>query len=160
MTRVPPFPNRPEAAAPSAPGQSQVRAKVEAPSSLERRACVLVAEDEDRVRELAINVLDAHGFAAIGARQGAEALSLLREHAAEIDAVLLDLSMPVLDGLSVLEELRRENPSLPVVVTSGYASTPGDLESSAVSFLPKPYRGEHLIARLRALLADRESQSL
>jgi CheY-like chemotaxis protein len=155
MTRVPPFPNRPEGA-PTTPGQSQVRAKVDAPDELERRACVLVAEDEERVRELAMNVLDAHGFSAIGARHGAEALSLVRERAGEIDAVLLDLSMPVVDGLSVLEELRRDYPSLPVVVTSGYASTPGDVESSAVSFLPKPYRAEHLIGRLRALLADRE----
>lgn len=166
MNRVPSFPARPEAAvpvsgrpshpAPSEASQSQVRSKVEPPVFTERRACILVAEDEDRVRELAMNVLDAHGFAAIGARHGGEALRLFREHVQEIDAVMLDLSMPVVDGLTVLEELRSENPALPVVVTSGYDTSPGDVESSAVSFLAKPYRAEHLITRLRALLADRE----
>ena len=157
MSHVPPFASRPPAAAPSTPGESQVRPKIDSPSTLERRACILVAEDEDRVRELAINVLDAHGFSAIGACHGGEALSLYREHAHEIDAVLLDLSMPVVDGMAVLEELRRANGALPVIVTSGYGASPGDVESSAVSFLPKPYRAEHLITRLRALLADREA---
>jgi CheY-like chemotaxis protein len=157
MTRNPSSLGRPQGPAPSETSQSQVRAKVEPPAVRERRACVLVAEDEDRVRALAINVLDAHGFDAIGARHGGEALALVQEHAARLDAVMLDLSMPVVDGMTVLNELRREHPQLPIIVTSGYEAGPGDVETSAVSFLAKPYRAEQLISRLRALIADHES---
>jgi CheY-like chemotaxis protein len=138
----------------SARSHSEVHEKVVDPAAPARRLCVLVAEDEDMVRELAMNVLDAHGFDTIGARHGGEALQLFHEHLPEIDAVLLDLSMPVLDGMRVLDELRRQKPSLPVVVTSGYDDTPADVDSPSVSFLSKPYRAEHLITRLRSLLAD------
>ena len=156
MTRIPAIPGGPQGAAPTEASQSQVRPKVEPPAPREKRACVLVAEDEERVRALAMNVLDAHGFDAIGARHGGEALAMVREHAAEIDAVMLDLSMPVVDGMTVLSELRREHPHLPIVVTSGYEAGPGEVETSSVSFLAKPYRAEQLIARLRALLSDRD----
>jgi CheY-like chemotaxis protein len=120
-----------------------------------KRACVLVAEDEDLVRELAIEVLDAHGFDAIAARHGGEALSLFSEHAEHIDAVLLDLSMPVLDGASVLGEMRKQKPSVRVVLTSGYESPEAPLPSSGgpISFLQKPYRADKLVEQLRALLA-------
>lgn len=156
MTRVPPFSSRTQRPAPTKASQSQVRPKVEAPVAREKRACILVAEDEDRVRELAINVLDAYGFDAVGARDGGEALAMVRAQGAHIDAVMLDLSMPVVDGLTVLSELRHQHPRLPVVVTSGYEGSPGDVEDSAVSFLAKPYRAEQLVSRLRALLADRD----
>jgi CheY-like chemotaxis protein len=121
-----------------------------------RRKCVLVAEDEDLVRELAIEVLRAHGFDTIGARHGGEALTLFAQHAEEIDAVLLDLSMPVMDGATVLGELKKQKPNVRVLLTSGYddsgcADEEGGL--SSVSFLQKPYRAERLISELHAVLA-------
>lgn len=127
----------------------------EPPSVSDRRKCVLVAEDEDLVRELAIEVLRAHGFDTIGARHGGEALSLFAQHAAQIDAVLLDLSMPVVDGATVLDELRRQKPDVRVVVTSGYddsATQHGESDAASVSFLQKPYRAERLISELRSVL--------
>lgn len=121
-----------------------------------RRACVLVAEDEDLVRELAMEVLDAHGFDSIAARHGGEALSLFAQHAEQIDAVVLDLSMPVLDGASVLGEMRKQKPSVRVVVTSGYDGPEGGLPEAggAISFLQKPYRAHNLVEQLRAVLAS------
>ena len=121
----------------------------------DRRQCVLVAEDEDLVRELAIEVLRSHGFDTIGARHGGEALSLFAEHAEHIDAVLLDLSMPVVDGVTVLGELKKQKPDVRVVVTSGYddSATQEDDSAASVSFLQKPYRAERLISELRAVLA-------
>jgi DNA-binding response OmpR family regulator len=136
-------------------GESQVREKITQPGPRGRRACVLVAEDEERVRALAIDILDANGFDAIIARHGLEALALLDSRGHEIDAVVLDLAMPVIDGARVLAELQQHRPEVPILVTSGYEDSPGDFESPRVTFLPKPYRGEQLVARLRALLADR-----
>lgn len=106
------------------------------------------------VRELAIEVLGAHGFDAIGARHGGEALSLFRTHAERIDAVLLDLSMPVLDGARVLGEMRKQKPSVRVVLTSGYEATDADVSAAAgpISFLQKPYRADKLVAQIEALL--------
>jgi two-component system, cell cycle sensor histidine kinase and response regulator CckA len=126
----------------------------DAPRAPTRRACVLVAEDEDMVRELALDVLDAHGFDAIGARHGGEALSLFCTHAERIDAVLLDLSMPVLDGAHVLGEMRKQKPCVRVVLTSGYDSSEAEVAdaSGSISFLQKPYRAEQLVAQLRRLL--------
>jgi two-component system, cell cycle sensor histidine kinase and response regulator CckA len=120
----------------------------------DRRKCVLVAEDEDLVRELAIEVLRAHGFDTIGARHGGEALTLFAQHADHIDAVLLDLSMPVVDGATVLGELRKQKPGVRIVLTSGYdeSAARDDDSASRVSFLQKPYRAERLIAELRAVL--------
>jgi two-component system cell cycle sensor histidine kinase/response regulator CckA len=128
----------------------------EHPLASDRRKCVLVAEDEDLVRELAIEVLRANGFDTIGARHGGEALSLFAEHAEHIDAVLLDLSMPVVDGATVLGELRKQKPDVRIVVTSGYdesAASEGEEEIASVSFLQKPYRAERLISELRSLLS-------
>lgn len=124
------------------------------PLASDRRQCVLVAEDEDLVRELAIEVLRANGFDTIGARHGGEALSLFAQHAEHIDAVLLDLSMPVVDGATVLGELKRQKPDVRVVVTSGYddSATQDDDGAASVSFLQKPYRAERLISELRAVL--------
>jgi CheY-like chemotaxis protein len=122
-----------------------------------RRKCVLVAEDEDLVRELAIEVLRAHGFDTLGARHGGEALTIFAEHAQEIDAVLLDLSMPVVDGATVLGELKKQKPDVRVLLTSGYDdSAYGDEEGGgrSVSFLQKPYRAERLISELHAVLAQ------
>jgi CheY-like chemotaxis protein len=120
-----------------------------------KRACVLVAEDEDLVRELAIEVLDANGFDAIAARHGGEALSLFSEHAEHIDAVLLDLSMPVLDGARVLGEMRKQKPSIRVVLTSGFDGPDDGLTDAdgPISFLQKPYRAHKLVEQIRALLA-------
>jgi two-component system cell cycle sensor histidine kinase/response regulator CckA len=134
--------------------EGALRPRTGAPRSQSRRACVLVAEDEDLLRELAIEVLDANGFDAIGARHGGEALSLFCAHAEQIDAVLLDLSMPVLDGAHVLGEMRKQKPSVRVMLTSGYER--GDTgvpdTDGPIRFLQKPYRADKLVAQLKALL--------
>jgi DNA-binding response OmpR family regulator len=134
--------------------ESALRARTSAPRSQARRACVLVAEDEDLVRELAIEVLDANGIDAIGARHGGEALSLFCAHSERIDAVLLDLSMPVLDGARVLGEMRKQKPSVRVMLTSGYERSDADVPETddAIRFLQKPYRADKLVAQLKALL--------
>ena len=136
------------------PPHADFEAAPEPVASNVRRACILVAEDEDLVRELAIEVLDAHGFDAIAARHGGEALALFSEHAGHIDAVLLDLSMPVLDGASVLGEMRKQNPTVRVMVTSGFDRPEDGMPEVGrqISFLQKPYRADKLVRELKALL--------
>ena len=117
--------------------------------------CVLVAEDEELVRDLAVHILRSNGFRVIAAKDGAEAVSLFGEHEKEIDVVLLDLTMPVLNGAEVLIELKRRRPQLPVVITSGYGGPSSPLPKAAMErtrFLQKPYRTQALLSEIRSML--------
>jgi DNA-binding NarL/FixJ family response regulator len=87
------------------------------------RTCrVLIADDVANMRQLVRFCLDEDRFDIVGeAADGAEAVRLAREH--EPDAIILDLSMPVMDGLQVIEEVRRHLPKTRILVLSGFASS-------------------------------------
>lgn len=89
------------------------------------------------------------------ARDGREALELFRARQGEIACVLLDLTMPVMDGLEALEEVRRLAPTTPVVVTSGYGEEHAQARLAAhegVVFIAKPYPSSALADALRRAL--------
>jgi len=123
------------------------------PSRLVR---VLVVDDDEPVRELAQEYLERAGMAVHGASGGAEALELLRKEAPEIDVVILDLRMPGLDGIQVLEQIRRDHADLPVVLASGHsraesAERAGQL--APAGYLEKPYTPEELVEAVSRALA-------
>lgn len=97
-------------------------------------------------------LLRGFGFDVIAAQDGAEAVEVFRSASGRIDAVLLDLTMPRMDGVETLKELRRIAPEVPVVLTSGYGTTPLDDEPAGSegpdAVLPKPYSAERLLATL------------
>lgn len=113
---------------------------------------ILVVDDEPAFREMIRLILEEDGHVVNLAANGIEALRTLRAEWQTLALVILDLRMPGLDGLGVLEEIRRLTPTLPVLATTGYA---GDeekeeaLRRGAASVLEKPYR----VAQLRAALA-------
>jgi len=118
---------------------------------------VLVVEDDPSVRLFAQRVLEDAGFLVVTAEDGACALE---EHARrpEVSAVLLDFTLPGLDGLETLRVLRGRSPRLPVVLMSGYteqeiAGRCG--ETSEVGFLQKPFRSRELVERVRGLIRPR-----
>lgn len=116
---------------------------------------VLIADDEELVLQLAQDLLTRAGFRVLCARDGIEALSMHAQREAEVALVLLDRSMPVLDGPAVLRELRRRSPQLPVILSSGHGDTRAelaDLPGPAPLVLGKPYRGSELIAIVRRAL--------
>ena len=103
-------------------------------------------------------LLREFGFTVLVARDGAEAIEVFRSSPVPIDVVLLDLSMPRMNGIETLRELRRIDPTVPVVITSGYGSIgvenepqPRD-EPDAV--LPKPYAQGRLVATLRRVMRN------
>jgi CheY-like chemotaxis protein len=113
---------------------------------------VLVADDEEMVRNVAARVLTKCGFRVIVARDGAEAVSVYAEHAPQITLVLLDMTMPGLSGDAVFRELQRIRPDVRVILTSGYSEQ--DVSSSFVGaepagFLQKPWVPEELLRSLR-----------
>ena len=118
---------------------------------------ILVVDDEEGVRDVAKGMLEREGVRVIPAEDGREVVRIFRTVSEEIDAVLLDLSMPHMDGGEVLREMRRLCPDVKVVLCSGY------LEGRArelcegpgkASFLRKPFDSQTLVRTLREVLAS------
>jgi CheY-like chemotaxis protein len=113
---------------------------------------VLVVEDDVDIRQALVEILEDHGFGALSARDGAEALSIL-SHATELPCViLLDLMMPVMDG-ATFRQVQRQDPrlaSIPVVVLSAYRDVDRHAAPlDAVSVLRKPPSVRELVTVLR-----------
>jgi len=100
---------------------------------------VLVVDDEAEIREMLLDCLESRGYRAEALPDGRSALDWLADH--ETDMILLDLRMPGLSGIEVLEEIRVRRPEIPVVVLSGCADEElarSSLSKGAHDFLPKP----------------------
>jgi two-component system, OmpR family, response regulator len=114
---------------------------------------ILVVEDEPRILAFLARGLEAEGFVVEGVPDGQAGLKrVLREH---FDLVVLDLLLPGLDGLSVLRELQRRRPELPVVIVSARSDLPTKLRGfglGASDYLSKPFSFDELLARIRVHL--------
>ncbi|MBV9880913.1 MAG: PAS domain-containing protein [Gemmatirosa sp.] len=116
---------------------------------------ILVVEDEGIVREMATRILTRHGYRVIAVRHGADAVLAWRERAGAIDGVVTDLRMPAMGGRALVEWLRAQQPSLSVVLMSGYASATDAAEAALIGrevFLGKPFTAESLLVCVRAAL--------
>jgi two-component system, cell cycle sensor histidine kinase and response regulator CckA len=117
------------------------------------RATVLVVEDEDVLRANIRRLLEAAGYQAVEAPDGASALQLLDDSTAPmVSLVLTDLRMPIMDGRQLASALARRRPSLPIVFMSGFTAQLMDLRlvSPNLAFLAKPFRDQDLLAAVRS----------
>ena len=117
---------------------------------------VLVVDDEPSVRDLAALILERAGFSVVTASDGHEAVARFAEHAADICAVVLDLTMPGMDGAEVYQHLIEIRSDIRVIVCSGYNVQDFDARfggERAALFLRKPFLPSELIDKLRAMLA-------
>ena len=115
---------------------------------------ILVIDDETTAREVTGRFLETAGFSVLLARDGNEGLGVLKANA-DVVAVVLDLTMPGMDGSETFTKLRQIRSDVPVVFVSGYdeRSVSDSLPlNQGTSFLQKPYRRKELIATLRELL--------
>jgi len=140
---------------PACTGQADPAAPVPTPEP-RGQGMVLVVDDEKNVLLSTDLLLRGFGFEVVVARDGAEAVNVFRARSADIDVVLLDLTMPRMNGLETLEQLRRIAPAVPVILTSGYGEGPFDDEAGRRvrpdAVLPKPYTSEHLLATIRRVM--------
>ncbi len=116
---------------------------------------VLLVDDETSVLDVGARMLESAGFRVITASDGHDALHAYREHSAEIDCVLLALTMPGLGGEDTFEELRRIHCDVPIILGSGYfhADLSAQFEDRGfAAVLQKPYRRDHLITTVAAVL--------
>jgi signal transduction histidine kinase/CheY-like chemotaxis protein len=138
-----------------------------APVNVSRgRGMVLVVDDEASVRQTAHAILRAAGYETVGATNGKDALALYATMPERIDVVLLDMTMPVLNGEETLERLLVRWPDAVVVATSGYdeAEAQQRLGESIAGFVQKPYTAAQLTVRIAEALdrtgnARRERQT-
>ena len=109
---------------------------------------VLVVDDEELVTELAIDILEGANLRVITAKDGQEAVDIFQELSDEIDVVVLDLTMPKLNGREAWDRLRAIRGDIPIVLSSGYVeedATRGFDEQDLAGFVHKPYTPSHLL---------------
>ncbi len=118
---------------------------------------ILVVDDEEAVRLAAKAMIETCGMTVATADGGQAALDIFRDRGDEIVAVLLDLTMPHMDGEETFRELRRINPNINVILSSGFdeqETTSRFAGSGLAAFIHKPYGLRQLIAKLREVLDE------
>ncbi|HKN87848.1 MAG TPA: PAS domain S-box protein [Nitrospiraceae bacterium] len=137
----------------------------ESPSGMEADAsarvrpappCVLIVDDDPDIRQALGDMLKAEGYGIHAAATGSEAIAQTRH--AFYGAVLLDIGLPDLDGHAVLRSMREVDPTLPVIVLTGYITeqnTIGPLTKGAIAYVTKPYRPAEIKAVVRRAIEMR-----
>ncbi|WP_207457314.1 response regulator transcription factor [Herbiconiux sp. SYSU D00978] len=116
---------------------------------------ILIAEDEERISGFVEKGLRAAGFSTTVVRTGDDALA--HAQSGGHDLVLLDVGLPGMDGFEVLRRVRQYDQALPVIMLTartGLADTVAGLEGGANDYIPKPFRFDELLARVRVRLRD------
>jgi len=132
-----------------------ISAAIEIPADMGRGNTVLLTDDEAAVREVARTMLERMGYDVLIAANGRDAVELFRDRCDDICLVLLDMSMPVLDGEEAYAEIMQIRDDVPVLFSSGY-NEPEQI-SKRVGFLRKPYRMGNLVSAIQRLLATPDS---
>ena len=119
---------------------------------------ILLAEDEIAMSEALVDILSFHNYSVDAVYDGAAALDYAR--AQNYDGIILDIMMPRMDGIEVLEQLRREGNYTPVLLLTAKGEVEDrirGLDAGADDYLSKPFATAELLARLRAMLRRREN---
>ncbi len=123
---------------------------------------VLLIDDEPLVRRAGIRMLGTLGCEVLSTDRGQTGIELFKEHRQAISLIILDLVMPEMDGIAVLREIRKTDREVPVLLSSGYAPEPEQLEHirhqiTNYSFLTKPYRAYDLAEAAERLMSPSNS---
>ncbi len=119
---------------------------------------VLIVDDEESVRSTARNTLQRHGYRTLEARDGREAIVVFRQFTSEIKLVLLDLTMPYMNGEEVLRELKMIRPDVRVLLSSGFNEVEAVRRFTGkglAGFLQKPYTSATLAEIVKRLIAEK-----
>ena len=141
--------HRGESGADSAP----VKAKPK-PTETWGTGTVLLVEDEDMVRAVAERALTRNGYTVVTAANGEAGLETL-EGRTDISLIVTDVMMPVMDGPTMVREIRKAHPAMPVLFMSGYAEEQlrKMIDLDNIAFLPKPFSVQQLAGAVRDILA-------
>ena len=116
--------------------------------------CILVVDDEQRMRKLIKDFLKAKGYSILEAEDGEKALEVFEQNKNKITLVLLDVMMPKLDGWSVLRQIRQES-KVPIIMLTARGEEQDELfgfELGVDEYITKPFSPKILVARVEAIL--------
>ena len=143
---------------PVTPGETAELPPLVSTGKAQNAGLILVVDDEQTVRETLSRALDHWNYRSVLAENGQIAVEIFPAIAAEVRAVILDLTMPVMGGEETLAHLLRIRPDVPVILTSGYSEEQAmrRMDGKGISaFLQKPFTVDLVIAKLRNLLGAR-----
>jgi PAS domain S-box-containing protein len=124
------------------------------------KPCILLIDDDANLRKTLADILRLKGYDVIGAKDGAEGLSLLKEHA--VNLALIDLGLPDIPGMEVLERIKSDYPGTEAIILTGNASLDSAIETTnrgAFSYLVKPYEMEQLLLHVRRAIEKQQAES-
>ena len=149
-------------AAPDAVAASSAAPAMQAPRG--QGELILVVDDEEVIREVVQKTLCAHGYRVITAGDGTEAIAQFSQNRGEIKAVLTDIMMPFMDGVTLSRTLKKMDPTIQIIATSGMGSAKGRQDKAAAlaslqinTFLNKPYSANEILTAIGELLASERS---
>jgi PAS domain S-box-containing protein len=116
---------------------------------------LMVVDDEVSVCQITRQTLEAFGFRVVTATDGTEAVAIFAEKRNEVSLVVMDIAMPIMDGPRTIRALRKLNPKVKIIASSGIVAEDHlNLEDAAApnAFLPKPYTAEKLLHVIQSVL--------
>ncbi len=121
---------------------------------------ILIAEDDEALRKLVCKILSDYGYRVLDTPDGEDAINVGKESIQDIQLALLDIVMPKKNGKTVMKELRKLNPDLPVLLISGYS--PGGIHTNfileqGVDYIQKPFNINKMLSKIRDLLDKKEN---
>lgn len=118
---------------------------------------ILIAEDDPSISRLIAYKFEKENYKIKVIEEGDKVLEEIKFADADYDALVLDLMLPVLDGMQVLKKIRKENINIPVLVLSAKSQEEDilkGLNAGADEYITKPFRPDELLLRLKKMLAD------
>jgi CheY-like chemotaxis protein len=125
-------------------------------AGFQQKNVVLVVDDEETIRRLAKSALESHGYRVLTAPNGRDAVEIFRDMPRSINAIVLDLTMPVMSGNEALPALRAIREDVPIILVSGYPEEqmmPLISNDSFAGFLQKPFTSRQLRERIDEAIA-------
>ena len=116
------------------------------------QSVILVADDAVLIRNLVTLLMQREGYFVLSAADGHEGLELSRHYPGSIDLVITDVQMPRLNGTDLCAHLLQERPGIKILLMSGADMSEIVRQNVNLAFLPKPFDGQALKARVRAIL--------
>lgn len=120
---------------------------------MSKKESILIVEDEEDIRKLLVFNLQKEGYTTLEAEDGQKALDIIRKK--QIDLILLDLMLPIIDGLSLCKILNREQNTVPILILTAKGEDIDKilgLELGAEDYVVKPFNIRELLLRIKALL--------
>jgi two-component system response regulator VicR len=131
--------------------------KLQPPPEADRTPNILVVDDNKGVLEFLLLLLSKHGLSVIGAGSGRECLEIVNTR--QVDLLILDVMMPLMDGLQVCQELKKLRPSLPVILLTArddMMTRAAAMDLGVSEFVAKPVNNRDLLNRVRTQLRSLE----